>query len=70
MQNVLRIAVTDITLDLVKASPIEPNMKPENSRAKYGRLAKIPAWAILKPKTYSFKDDFQMNKHLEKSNNR
>lgn len=43
IQNVLRMAVTDITLDLVKASPIEPNMKPENNRAKYGRLAKIPA---------------------------
>lgn len=50
-QNDFRIAVTDIASDFVKASPIDPKMKPENKRARYGRLANIPACAMLKPKT-------------------
>lgn len=43
IQNDFRIAVTDITSDFVRASPIDPNAKPENNRARYGRLANIPA---------------------------
>lgn len=42
-QNDFRIAVTDITSDFLNASPIAPNMNPANNRAKYGRLANIPA---------------------------
>lgn len=47
------MAVTDITFFFVRTSPIDPKMNPENRRAKYGRLAKKPACAILKPNTYS-----------------
>lgn len=50
-QNDFRMAVTDITFDFRSASPIAPKMKPEKRRARYGRLAKMPAWARLKPST-------------------
>lgn len=56
----MRIAVTDITFDFVKASPIDPNINPANNRARYGRLANIPAWAMLKPKTCYVKVNMRM----------
>lgn len=46
------MAVTDIKSALVNESPIDPNTKPANKRAKYGRLANTPACAILNPKTF------------------
>lgn len=60
-QNDFRMAVTDIKSALVNESPIDPNTKPANKRAKYGRLANTPACAILNPKTFGFK-----KKELEK----
>lgn len=46
------MVVTDIIFLLVRASPIDPKINPLKKRAKYGRLAKMPACDMLKPSTY------------------
>lgn len=47
MQNTFRMVVTDKRLERTKKSPNEPNRMPAKNRAKYGRLAKMPALAKL-----------------------
>lgn len=56
MQNDFRMVVTDKTFAFRKKSPTNPNKMPENNRAKYGRLARTPACAILKPRTYELEE--------------
>lgn len=50
-QNDFRIWVAVIKPLLRTESPTWPNTKPEKSRAKYGKLANMPACAKLKPST-------------------
>lgn len=51
IQNNFLIVVTFNFCFLLKVSPMLPNTKPANKRAKDGKLAKIPALAKLKPRT-------------------
>lgn len=50
-QKLLRMPVTVSKLARLIESPIAPKIRPANMRAKYGKLAKIPACAKLKPST-------------------
>lgn len=51
IQKNFRTVVTCKSFFFRITSPNAPNAKPENNLAKYGKLAKIPACAKLKPST-------------------
>lgn len=52
IQKNFLIAVTLIHSFFLAKSPIAPNTKPAMNRAKYGKLASMPACDNLKPRTF------------------
>lgn len=60
-QNNFLIVVTFSVCFLRSESPMLPNKKPANNRARDGKLAKIPASAKLKPRTCETKKYYNYN---------
>lgn len=68
IQKNFLIAVTLIHSFFLAKSPIAPKMKPAMNRAKYGKLARIPAWDNLKPRTFKANcDELNVNQWKNKT---